>query len=48
MLALSGLTWTALVPFAEGGEQFGDVAGDGGFGVELLTAELDGDLLQRA
>ena len=29
-------------------EQLGDVVGDGGFGVELLTAELDGDLLQWA
>ena len=40
------LTCTRLV--TQTGEHLSDVVGDGGFSVELLTAELDGDLLQRA
>lgn len=41
------LSWTSLVP--QLGEEFGDVGGDCGFGVELLTAsDADGDVLQGA
>ena len=40
------LTCTRLV--TQTGEHLGDVVGDSGFGLELLTSELDGDLLQRA
>ena len=42
------LSWTSLVPSLEGGEQFGGVVGDGGFGGEVLFTELDGEVLQRA
>lgn len=42
----SKLTCTRLVTQTD--EHLDDVVGNGGFGVELLTAELDGDLLQWA
>jgi len=44
--AATDLSWTCLVP--QPGEDFGGVGGDGGFGLELLAGELDGDVLQGA
>ncbi len=42
----SDLTCTGLV--TQFAEDFGEVVGDSGFGLELLTAESDGDVLQGA
>ena len=47
LAAVFNLSWTSLVP--QLGEHFGDVVGEGGFGVEVLAAgDANGDVLQRA